>query len=76
MILTINNIETNIVDIDQLSVSGMLNYFRANLLKYPHVMVDDPLIVINDRLISNDAFESTLMCQGDSVSIIPAIIGG
>jgi len=58
------------------TVLDLLEYLEQNRDKYPHLIVEDPLIAVNNILIPINDYGTTLIIPRDNVHIIPAHAGG
>lgn len=66
----------NIYINDQLTEIDPISITVADLLKMRDVKTDGTAVAINNRLVRNLKWESTILNEGDRVTIISAAFGG
>lgn len=66
----------NIYINDQLTEIDPISITVADLLKMRDVKTDGTAVAINNRLVRNLKWDSTILNEGDRVTIISAAFGG
>lgn len=68
MRLTLNNRSENLDGVESMSVSALLEYKRYT---FPNIVVK-----VNGVLVRKEAYENTLLHEGDRVDMIHMVSGG